>query len=114
MNGHFELNVYNPSIVSNVLSSIELLSNSCEKLSQLISSLDANIEVINELMNRSLMLVTALNPYIGYAKAAQIAKYAHKNGITLKESALKLEILSEKQFDEYVKPENMISPSKKK
>lgn len=65
-------------------------------------------------MNRSLMLVTALNPYIGYAKAAQIAKYAHKHELTLKESAVKLEILSAEKIDEYVKPEQMIAPSKKK
>lgn len=114
MNGHFELNVFNPVMASNVLSSVNLLSNSCSHLAKLISSLDANIEVINELMTRSLMLVTALNPYIGYAKAAQIAKYAHKNHLTLKEAALKLEILDEKKFDEYVRPENMIAPSKRK
>ena len=113
MHGHFELNVFKPSIVANVLNSVDLLSNSCEQLSKLVSTLNANEEVINQLMTRSLMLVTALNPYIGYAKAAQIAKYAHKNEMTLKEAALKLEILDEKQFDEYVKPENMIAPTKK-
>lgn len=114
MSGHFELNVFNPVIASNVLSSVNLLSKASLNLSQVVSYLDANHQVIKELMSRSLMLVTALNPYIGYAKAAQIAKYAHKNHLTLKEASLKLNILTEKQFDEYVKPENMISPSKKK
>jgi len=114
MNGHFELNVFNPVMASNVLSSVNLLSTACHDLAITVESLDANREVINELMTRSLMLVTALNPYIGYAKAAQIAKYAHKYHLTLKEAALKLEILNEQQFDEYVKPENMIAPSKKK
>lgn len=114
MHGHFELNVFKPVIVANVLSSIELLSNASDALSKTISHLDANQEEITKLMTRSLMLVTALNPYIGYAKAAKIAKYAHKNELTLKEAAVKLEILTAQQVDEYVKPENMISPSKLK
>lgn len=113
MSGHFELNVFKPVIVSNVLSSIDLLSNSCITLTKLFNKVEPNREEIKKLMNRSLMLVTALNPYIGYQNAAKIAKYAHKNNLTLKEAAVKLELLSEKQIDEYVKPELMISPSKK-
>ncbi len=114
MHGHFELNVFKPVIVSNVLNSVELLSNSCNELVNLFTEVKANKENIDKLMNRSLMLVTALNPYIGYQNAAKIAKYAHKNNLTLKEACVKLELLNEKQVDEYVRPENMISPSKKK
>lgn len=112
MHGHFELNVFKPLIVSNVLNSIELMTNSCIALNKLFSSVKANKEEINKLMTRSLMLVTALNPYIGYQNAAKIAKYAHKNNLTLKEAAVKLNILNEKQIDEYIKPEQMIAPSK--
>lgn len=114
MHGHFELNVFKPLIVSNVLNSMNLLSSSANSFVRLLNNLDANREVITQLMTRSLMLVTALNPYIGYAKAAQIAKYAHKNNLNLKEAAIKLEILNSEQFDEYVKPENMLAPSKNK
>lgn len=114
MQGHFELNVFKPLIVSNVLRSIELLTNSCVALNVVFNEVKPNKEEIKKLMNRSLMLVTALNPYIGYANAAKIAKYAHKNNLTLKEAAVKLELLSEQQVDEYVKPELMIAPSKKK
>jgi len=114
MHGHFELNVFKPLIVSNCLKSIELLSNSCISLTKLFSEVQANKEEIEKLMNRSLMLVTALNPYIGYHNAAKIAKYAHKNHLTLKEAAVKLELCTAEQIDEYVRPENMISPAKKK
>lgn len=69
-----------------------------------------NKERISKIMNESLMLVTALNPYIGYDKAAKIAKTAHKNGTTLKEEAIKLEYVTEAQFNEWVKPENMLGP----
>ena len=113
MSGHFELNVFKPLIVANVLSSIDLLANSCISLTNLFKRVEANKEEINKLMNRSLMLVTALNPYIGYANAAKIAKYAHKNNLTLKEACIKLGLLTGQQVDEYVKPELMISPSKK-
>jgi fumarate hydratase class II len=70
----------------------------------------ANIEVIKKYVNESLMLVTALNPHIGYEKAASIAKHAHKEGLSLKESALQLRILTENEFDQFVKPEEMIAP----
>lgn len=113
MSGHFELNVFKPLIVSNVLSSIELLSNTCITLTSLFNNVQPNREEIKKLMNRSLMLVTAFNPYIGYQNAAKIAKYAHKNNLTLKEAAVKLDLLNEQQIDEYIKPEMMIYPSKK-
>lgn len=113
MSGHFELNVFKPLIVSNVLSSIDLLSNACITLTTLFNKVEPNREEIKKLMNRSLMLVTALNPYIGYQNAAKIAKYAHKNNLTLKEAAIKLDLLNEQQIDDYIKPEMMISPSKK-
>eukprot|EP00340_Litonotus_pictus_P007614 CAMPEP_0170518532 /NCGR_PEP_ID=MMETSP0209-20121228/4198_1 /TAXON_ID=665100 ORGANISM="Litonotus pictus, Strain P1" /NCGR_SAMPLE_ID=MMETSP0209 /ASSEMBLY_ACC=CAM_ASM_000301 /LENGTH=447 /DNA_ID=CAMNT_0010804129 /DNA_START=92 /DNA_END=1435 /DNA_ORIENTATION=+ len=114
MHGHFELNVFKPLIVSNVLKSMELLTNSCSVLTGLFDEVAPNKEEISKLMTRSLMLVTALNPYIGYHNAAKIAKYAHKNHLTLKEAAVKLEILNEQQVEEYIKPENMVAPSKPK
>lgn len=113
MSGHFELNVFNPLIVANVLNSIYLLSNGIKSFNELLKNLKPNIERINELMQKSLMLVTALNPYIGYDNAAKIAKYAHKNHLTLLEAALKLELLTKENFDKWVKPENMIAPDDK-
>jgi fumarate hydratase class II len=113
MQGHFELNVYKPLIVSNVLNSIYFLSHSIYNFNEnLLKTLEPNIEQIAELMSKSLMLVTALNPYIGYDNAAKIAKHAHKKGLTLKESAIELKLLTAEEFDKYVIPENMISPSK--
>jgi fumarate hydratase class II len=114
MSGHFELNVFNPLIVANVLNSIYLLSHAVNNFNlNLLKDLKPNLQKINELMQKSLMLVTALNPYIGYDNAAKIAKYAHKNHLTLLEAALKLELLTKEQFDQWVKPENMISPDEK-
>ncbi len=111
MHGHFELNVFKPLIVANVLNSMNLLTNAVNNFNLvLLKNLQPNNEKIGELMKKSLMLVTALNPYIGYDNAAKIAKYAHKNGYTLKEAALKLELLNEEQFALWVKPEKMISP----
>lgn len=111
MHGHFELNVFKPLIVANVLNSMHLLSNAINNFNLvLLKKLEPDTEKIGELMKKSLMLVTALNPYIGYDNAAKIAKYCHKNGLTLLEGALKLELLTEEQFKEYVKPEKMISP----
>jgi fumarate hydratase class II len=114
MHGHFELNVFNPLIVANVLNSIYVLSNAVNTFNNsLLKNLKPNIEKINELMKKSLMLVTALNPYIGYDNAAKIAKYAHKNHLTLIEAALQLNLLTKEQFDEWVKTEKMISPDEK-
>ena len=95
-NGHFELNVFKPLIIRNVLQSITLLADGCESFNKnCVVGIEANTDRINKLLNESLMLVTALNPHIGYDKAAAIAKKAHKEGLTLKESALKLEYLTE-------------------
>ena len=110
MHGHFELNVFKPLIVSNVLNSIYVLSNAIYNFNNMLTKLTPNKERINELMKKSLMLVTALNPHIGYDNAAKIAKYAHKNNLTLLEASLKLNLLTEEQFKEWVKPEKMVSP----
>jgi fumarate hydratase class II len=110
-NGHFELNVFKPLIIRNVLHSITLLGDACESFNvNCVIGIQANKDRIQKLMNESLMLVTALNPYIGYDKAAAIAKKAHKEGTTLLEAALKLGHLTEAQFKEWVKPENMLGP----
>lgn len=110
-NGHFELNVFKPMIVANVLRSIKLLGDSSKSFTdKCVSGIEANREKIKQIMNESLMLVTALNPHIGYDKAAKIAKTAHKEGTTLKEAALKLGYLTEEQFKEWVKPEDMLGP----
>uniref|UniRef100_UPI00358E21FF fumarate hydratase, mitochondrial isoform X2 n=1 Tax=Myxine glutinosa TaxID=7769 RepID=UPI00358E21FF len=109
--GHFELNVFKPMIVRNVLQSVRLLGDSCRSFADhCVSGMQANHERISQLMNNSLMLVTALNPHIGYDKAAQIAKKAHKDGTTLKEAALELGLLTSEQFDQWVKPQDMLGP----
>lgn len=109
-NGHFELNVFKPMMVANVLRSIRLLADSSKAFTtNCVDGIVANKEKIAQIMNESLMLVTALNPHIGYDKAAKIAKTAHKEGTTLKESALK-EGVTEQQFNDWVKPEEMLGP----
>eukprot|EP01084_Bolivina_argentea_P038209 70649_1 len=108
-NGHFELNVFKPVIVANVLQSIRLLSDGCSSLTKnCVVGIEANEKRIKQLLYESLMLVTALNPHIGYDNAAKIAKKAHKDGTTLKQAAVELGFMSEQEFDEKVKPENMI------
>jgi fumarate hydratase class II len=110
MNGHFELNVYKPMMVSNVLRSAQLLGNACGAfVDNCVEGITANREQIDTLLNNSLMLVTALNLHIGYDKAAAIAKYAHKHGLTLRESAIEHGLTNE-QFNEWVKPEDMLGP----
>uniref|UniRef100_A0A6I8SSB1 Fumarate hydratase, mitochondrial n=1 Tax=Xenopus tropicalis TaxID=8364 RepID=A0A6I8SSB1_XENTR len=110
-NGHFELNVFKPVIIKNVLQSIRLLGDAAVSFTDnCIVGVQANTERINKLMSESLMLVTALNPHIGYDKAAKIAKTAHKEGTTLKETAIKLGFLTSDQFDQWVKPEDMLGP----
>lgn len=110
-NGHFELNVFKPMIVANVLRSITLLSDAARSFTtNCVEGIVANEARIQKLLNESLMLVTALNPHIGYDNAAKIAKTAHKENLTLKESAVKSGVLTEKQFDEWVRPENMLGP----
>lgn len=110
-NGHFELNVFKPVIVFNVLNSIRLLADACESFTDhCVSGIEANKQQIKKHLDNSLMLVTALNPHIGYDNAAKIAKTAHKNGTTLKEEAVKLGLLSAEQFDKIVRPEDMVRP----
>ncbi|KAI9485030.1 fumarate hydratase [Zychaea mexicana] len=110
-NGHFELNVFKPVMIKNVLQSVRLLadaSNSFRK--NCVVGIKANEKKINDIMNESLMLVTALNPHIGYDNAAACAKKAHKEGTTLKEAAISLGVLTEEQFKQWVRPEDMIGP----
>ena len=108
--GHFELNVYNPLMAYNFLQSVKLLSDSVLSFEKnCIRGIEPNIDNINNNLNRSLMLVTALAPKIGYDKAAKVAKEAHKNNTTLKEEALKLGYVTEEEFDAIVIPKNMIS-----
>ncbi|KAI4828278.1 fumarate hydratase, mitochondrial [Pseudochaenichthys georgianus] len=110
-NGHFELNVFKPMIIKNVLNSARLLGDaSVSFTNNCVLGIEPNIERINKLMNESLMLVTALNEHIGYDKAATIAKTAHKKGSTLKAVAVELGYLTEEQFDQWVKPSEMLGP----
>src|SRR3989449_6138004 len=110
--GNFELNVYRPLIIHNVLQSIRLLADGMASFdAHCARGIEPNRERIGELLDRSLMLVTALNPHIGYDKAAAIAKKAHREGTTLKEAAVALGYLTEEEFDRWVKPERMIGPS---
>lgn len=110
-NGHFELNVFKPVIVFNVLNSVRLLADACESFTDhCVVGIVANQKQIKNHLDNSLMLVTALNPHIGYDKAAKIAKTAHKNGTTLKDEAVRLGFLTAEQFDQYVRPETMIGP----
>ncbi len=109
MQGHFELNVFMPLIGSNVLRSIELLSIGMTGFAErCVDGIEANEDQIKALVDRSLMLVTALAPEIGYDNAAAIAKHAHKKGQTLKEAGLELGLVDEETFDRVVRPENMI------
>lgn len=109
--GHFELNVYKPVIVLSVLQSVQLLADAAESFrAHCVAGIAANRERIAEGVNRSLMLVTALAPLIGYDKAADIAKAAHKNGTTLREEALRLGYVSAADFDRVMKPETMLGP----
>jgi fumarate hydratase class II len=107
--GNFELNVMKPLIIYNFLMSVRLLADASTSFNEhCASGIEPNRERIKELLNRSLMLVTALNPHIGYDNAAKIAKHAHKKGITLREAALELKLLTAEQFDEWVRPEDMV------
>ncbi len=113
-NGHFELNVFKPVMIYNLLQSIKLIADGAVSFTdKCVAGITANQENITKLMEQSLMLVTALNPHIGYDNAAKIAKYAHQHGLSLKEAALKLELLTEEQFKDWVKPLEMIGPRKK-
>lgn len=110
-NGHFELNVFKPVIIYNVLQSIRLIADGCNSfVDNCVVGIEANTARIEKLVNESLMLVTALNPHIGYDNAAKIAKKAHAEGTSLKESAIALGLLTAEQFMEWVKPIDMIKP----
>ncbi|MDF7627740.1 class II fumarate hydratase [Erwiniaceae bacterium L1_55_4] len=111
--GNFELNVFRPMVIHNFLQSIRLLADGMESFNHHCAvGIEPVRERIDQLLNESLMLVTALNTHIGYDKAAEIAKKAHKEGLTLKGSALKLGYLTEEQFDEWVRPEEMVGSMK--
>ncbi len=109
--GHFELNVFKPVIIFNVLQSVRLLADAVRSFTDnCVVGIAANADRIDKLLNESLMLVTALNPHIGYDKAAKVAKKAHAEGTTLKQAAIELGVLTAEQFDQWVRPETMIGP----
>lgn len=109
--GNFELNVFKPVIIYNFLQSLDLLADAMHSFNiHCVSDISANKAKIDHYLHNSLMLVTALNRHIGYENAAKIAKNAHKKGISLKESAMQLKLVSEKDYDKFVVPENMIHP----
>ncbi|CAN0071562.1 unnamed protein product, partial [Chrysoparadoxa australica] len=112
--GQFELNVFKPLMVYNLLTSARLLGDACESFNDNCAiGIEPNYPVIKEKLESSLMLVTALNTHIGYENAAKIAKKAHKEGTTLRKAAIELGLLTSEQFDEWVKPEDMIGSMKK-
>ena len=109
--GNFELNVYKPMMIHNLLHSVRILSDTCRSFTdKCVVGLEANQENIASHLENSLMLVTALNPHIGYDNAANIAKKAHKNGTTLKEETIKSGLITEKDYDKIVNPKKMIKP----
>jgi fumarate hydratase class II len=109
--GNFELNVFKPVIIYNFLQSVVLLADAISSFNDhCAKGIEPNADVIEQNLKNSLMLVTALNPHIGYEKAATIAKLAYKEGLTLKEAALKSGFLTEQEFDQMVRPEKMIRP----
>ena len=111
-NGHLELNVFKPLIIFNVLQSIRLLADAARSFTDnCVVGIEADRKRIAKLLHESLMLVTALNPKIGYDNAAKVAKKAHHEGTTLKQAAVELGLLSEQEFDEWVRPEAMLGPS---
>lgn len=113
-NGHFQLNVFKPVMIYNLLQSIRLLADGCQSFTvRCVTGITANEKRIAKLRDESLMLVTALNPHIGYDNAARIAKKAHKEGSTLLDAAIALKLLTDEQFKEWVVPENMIKPRNK-
>ncbi|WP_417871592.1 class II fumarate hydratase [Winogradskyella sp.] len=111
--GHYELNVFKPMMAANILQSAQLIGDACVSFEEnCANGIEPNHAVIKELLNNSLMLVTALNTKIGYYKAAEIANTAHKNGTTLKEEAINLGYVSAEDYDEWVKPEDMVGSLK--
>jgi fumarate hydratase class II len=109
LQGHFQLNVYKPMMIANLLQSARLLGDACVSFTKnAVSGIEANIKNIKKNLENSLMLVTALNTHIGYEKAAKIAKKAHSEGTTLREAALALGFLTEEEFNEWVDPSKMV------
>jgi fumarate hydratase class II len=109
--GHMELNVFKPVMIYNLLQSIRLIGDASVSFTDnCVAGIEPNTRHIDELMRRSLMLVTALAPKVGYDTAAKIAKTAHKNGTTLREEALKMGVITGEEFDRIVRPEDMIGP----
>ncbi len=110
-NGHLELNVFRPVMIHNLLESIRLLTDACNSFNDNCAvGIEPNLDAIQRHLDNSLMLVTALNPIIGYDNAAKIAKTAYAKGIKLKQAAVELKLLSEEEFDQHVKPERMLRP----
>jgi len=112
-NGHFELNVFKPVMINAMLQSARLIADACKSFNDhCASGIEPNLPQINKNLSNSLMLVTALNPHIGYENAAKIAKKAFDDHLSLKEAALALCLITEQQFDEWVIPKEMIGPIK--
>jgi len=111
-NGHFELNVFKPLMISNLLRSIRLLGDGARSFTDhCVTGIQANEKRIQGLLNETLMLVTALNRHIGYDAAAKIAKHAHQKGLSLREAAVSLGLVTDEQFTKWVRPEEMLAPS---
>jgi len=111
--GHFELNVFKPMMIFNLLNSVRLLSDACESFDEhCATGIEANRAAIDAYVHNSLMLVTALNPHIGYDNAARVAKKAFADGISLRAAAIELDLMTGEQFDRLVRPERMIGPTR--
>ncbi len=109
--GHFELNVFKPVMIHNLLHSIRIVGDATVSFTDnCVVGIEANAARIRELVSNSLMLVTALNPHIGYDNAAKVAKKAHAEGTSLREAAKALGLVTDEQFDQWVRPENMVGP----
>jgi fumarate hydratase class II len=109
--GNFELNVFKPVMIHNLLESARLLADACDSFREnCVAGLELDTARVDELMRKSLMLVTALNPHIGYDNAAKVAKNAHKRGLTLRESVVELGLMTAEAFDQAVVPTEMVSP----
>jgi fumarate hydratase class II len=112
--GHYQLNVFMPVLIYNFLQSVRLLADAMESFRKnCAEGITPNKEVIDRNLKNSLILVTALNPYIGYDNSAKVAKTAYKEGITLKEAAVKLGLLKPEEFDKYLRVEDMVHPKEK-